>query len=281
MTQRTDPPLGPRTAGRVLAFAGAVLIPLVLSGLVGGYMAEVRRFSTTDTPVPTGTPTPADGRPTGIMNPPVPPYTPTGSPVLYLPPVPEDVPIPVRTLPGDEYLVQPSPPSPSTPPPVPTMPAFLPPSDEWATYADPGSGITFDYPANWYTAWSEANRTVYLTNWPLEIYVKSPPENRVKVDVYLTPTAICAFPSLEAYLEALDRQRPAGLPGQVLSENMISGMPPGYAAVHRTHSGLMGIPTETFESFYVAAGCKAISIFAYAHVYLDTLEQVARTVRIP
>lgn len=281
MTQRTDPPLGLRTAGRVLAFAGAVLIPLVLSGLVGGYMAEVRRFSTTDTPVPTGTPTPADGRPTGIMNPPVPPYTPTGAlPPIYVPGPLENGPPPYVTREGEGPIIAPSP-EPFTPAPIPTLPAFLPPSDDWATHADSGSGITFDYPANWYTAWSEANRTVYLTNWPLEIYVKSPPENRVKVDVYLTPTAICAYPSLEAYLDALDRQRPAGLPGQVLSQDMISGMPPGYAAIHRTHSGLMGIPTETFESFHVAAGCKAISIFAYAHMYLDTLEQVARTVRIP
>ena len=255
-------PIGGRKASQASARSvvrrlagGAALLILVLV-LIAGSVAEGQWFS--------------------VANPPVPPHTPTGSPVIYLPALPVDEPIPVRTLPGDEHIVQPSPP-PFTPPPPLPMPTFLPPSEEWAVFTDPNTGISFEYPANWYVTVDDTNDVIYVTNWPFGlVYKDTDNPDRIKINVSLSPVDIRAYGSIRAYLNAPERRVP---PGQLVSEEDLP-LPRGYQGFRRVSLPWTGSKAQ-IVSIWVEKGGFVYGLVAFGNTHAWVTGPMAETLVLP
>lgn len=166
-----------------------------------------------------------------------------------------------------------------------TLPAFVkpptpvPPSENWLVYNHTDTGLSFDYPANWFI-YVESGY-IYITNFRLDgMPLKGHDDERVKIDISITPIDLSTFPSITAYLEMPEQQPSTDSSGKIISQLKLLHEINGYEVIRQTHTGYMGNPEATYEITYVAFGGKAIRM-VYREQYLSVADRIAGTMVIP
>ncbi len=173
-----------------------------------------------------------------------------------------------------------------TQPPSPTLDYSTPasPSSEWTTYTNSETGVTFEYPANWFFSIGDiGNGTIkaFVSNAPPSsvVSVKGYATELLKLNIDVKPTEIEGYSSLADYIAktVLDSL----LPQQLVSAEELPVLPQGYAGFR-----LIILGYGKSLTLYVEHDKKVISMSTLyvpgAEVkYLDVMEQIAGTITIP
>jgi hypothetical protein len=164
--------------------------------------------------------------------------------------------------------------------PVPTFvmaPTPAPPTEDWLVYAYSDTGLSFQYPANWFVYWDDGTR-INVTNFRLDgMVLKGYEDEKIKIDIAKAPIDISAYPSLAAYLESTEKETTNEAPGEVISQIELVHEVDGYEVIRQTHSGLMGQADQTYEKIYVASNGKLIQMVVFGKQYINVAERIAST----
>ena len=169
---------------------------------------------------------------------------------------------------------------------IPTsLPTFVqppppaPPSEVWSVYTHAETGMSFQYPANWFVYLESGY--IYITNFQLHgLPLKGHDSEKVKIDLFITPIDITGFPSLAAYLNDPQQQPSTDDPGKIAGQIELSHTLDGYEIIRQTHTGFMGNPDATYEKIYVASQGKVIRM-VYGEQFIETADKIAGTLIIP
>ncbi|MCL5995141.1 MAG: hypothetical protein M1546_03680 [Chloroflexi bacterium] len=156
-----------------------------------------------------------------------------------------------------------------------------PPARDVRTYTS-AAGVSFDYPANWFTYTKEAENMVLVMNAPPDgIYALKQGGDFRAISVRLKPADMAGYESVRAYIEAT-------LLGQcseckVLTIEALPPLPQGYTVTQVTYLG-----EGERAVLFIANGQHVVELSTtYAPgrrsdaKYLEVLDQVANTLAMP
>ncbi len=175
-----------------------------------------------------------------------------------------------------------------TPLPLPTLDYSTPapPANDWATYTDENSGISFKYPANWFLSAGDIGDgaiQALIQNAPPNsvVSIKGYADDLIKLHIKLAPITTEPYGSLKAFIDSTILNTLP--PERLVSAEELPTLPQGYTAFRLTTLGLGESLT-----LYVANKNNLITLStSYApgkrsdKKYLDVMEQIAGTLVIP